>query len=159
MKAVVIFGLQMRHINNRHTMWKKSQTYLIGIATLLGIAMFFCRFATIIGPMGEELGIMYYEKIPYTVMLIMLLAAGICAIFCNRFPLLQARVCMIAALMFIGFQIWLGVDFFRFHNEMVFSPTMIFPLAAAILDMMAARKALVDGMMMQAVKSMKKKKR
>ena len=140
-------------------MWKKSQTYLIGIATLLGIVMFFCRFATIIAPGGAELKIMYYEKLPYAVMLIMLLTAGICAVFCHKFPLLQARVCMIAALMLIGFQIWLGVDFFRYHTEIIFSPTMLFPLVAAILDIMAARKALVDGMMLQAVKSIRKKKR
>ena len=140
-------------------MWKKSQTYLIGIATFLGIVMFFCRFATIIGPGGEELKIMYYEKLPYAVMLIMLLTAGICAVFCHKFPLLQARVCMIAALMLIGFQIWLGVDFFKYHNDMVFSPTMTFPLVAAVLDIMAVRKALIDGMMLQTVKSMKKKRR
>ena len=66
---------------------------------------------------------------------------------------------MITALMQIGFQIWLGVDFFRFHNEMVFSVTMIFPLVAAILNIMAARKALVDGMTLTAVKSLKKSKR
>ena len=54
---------------------------MIGIATLMTIAMFFCRFATIIGPGGEELKIMYYEKLPFAVMLIMLLTAGICAVF------------------------------------------------------------------------------
>ena len=140
-------------------MWKKSQTYLIGIATLLGIVMFFCRFATIIGPGGEELKIMYYEKLPYAVMLIMLLTAGICAVFCHKSPLLQARVCMIAALMLFGFQLWLGVDFFKYHKEMIFSPTMLFPLVSAILDTMAARKALVDGLMLQTVKSMKKQRR
>ena len=140
-------------------MWKKSQTYLIGVATFLGIAMFFCRLATIIGPGGEDLDIMYYERLPYAVMLIMLLTAGICAVFCHKFPLLQARVCMITALMFIGFQIWLGVDFFKYHNDMVFSPTMTFPLVAAVLDIMAVRKALIDGMMLQTVKSMKKKRR
>lgn len=139
-------------------MRKKSQTYFIGVATLLGIAMFFCPFSTIIGAGGEELKIMYYEKLPYAVMLIMLLTAGICAVFCHKFPLLQARVCMITALMFIGFQIWLGVDFFRYHKDMIFSPTMLFPLVAAFLDIMAARKALVDGMTMQAVKSLKKKR-
>ena len=126
---------------------------------MLCVSMFFCRLATIIGPEGEELGIMYYEKLPFAVMLIMLLAAGVSAVFCHKFPLLQARVCMITALMQIGFQIWLGVDFFRFHNEMVFSVTMIFPLVAAILNIMAARKALVDGMTLTAVKSLKKSKR
>lgn len=140
-------------------MWKKVQTYLIGAATLLTISMFFCRLATIIGPGGEELRIMYYEKLPYIVMLIMLMTAGICSVFCHKFPMLQARVCMISALLLLGFQMWLGIDFFRYHNDMVFSPTLIFPLVCCILNMMAARKALVDGMTLQAVKAVRKTRR
>lgn len=140
-------------------MWKKPQTYLIGIATLMTIAMFFCRFAVIITPGGGELEIMYYEKLPYVVMLIMLMTAGISAFFCHSQPLLQARVCIISVLMLVGFQIWLGVDYFRFRNDMVFSPTMLFPFVAAILETFAARKALVDGMTLQAVQSIRKKGR
>ena len=112
--------------------------------------------ATIIAPEGEELEIMYYEKLPYLVMLIMLLTAGICSLFSFKSWALQARVCMLSALMLIGFQIWLGVDFFRFRNDMVFSFTMIFPLVSAILNTMAARSALVDAMTLQAVKTTKK---
>ena len=140
-------------------MWKKAQTYFIGIATLLTIVMFFSRLATIIGPGGEELDIMYFEKLPYIVMLIMLLTAGICAVFCHKFPLLQARVCVLSALMLLGFQLWLGVDFIRFHNDMVFSVTLIFPIVGAILNIMAARKALIDGMTLQAVKSLRKSRK
>ena len=54
-------------------MWKKTQTFYIIVSTLLTTAMFFCSFATIIGPDGYELKIMYYEKLPYLTMLIMLL--------------------------------------------------------------------------------------
>ena len=140
-------------------MWKKAQTYFIGIATLLTVIMFFSKLATIIGPGGEELDIMYFEKLPYIVMLIMLLTAGICAVFCHKFPLLQARVCVLSALMLVGFQLWLGVDFIRFHNDMVFSITLIFPIVGAILNIMAARKALIDGMTLQAVKSLKKSRK
>ena len=140
-------------------MWKKAQTYFIGIATLLTTIMFFSRLATIIGPGGEELDIMYFEKLPYIVMLIILLTAGICAVFCHKFPLLQARVCVLSALMLLGFQLWLGVDFIRFHNDMVFSITLIFPIVGAILNIMAARKALIDGMTLQAVKSLKKSRK
>lgn len=140
-------------------MWKKAQTYFIGIATLLTVIMFFSKLATIIGPGGEELDIMYFEKLPYIVMLIMLLTAGICAVFCHKFPLLQARVCVLSALMLLGFQLWLGVDFIRFHNDMVFSVTLIFPIVGAILNIMAARKALIDGMTLQAVKSLKKSRK
>lgn len=140
-------------------MWKKAHTYLIAIATILSISMFFCRFATIIGPEGENLKIMYYEKIPYVVMLIMLMTGGICAFFSNKQPFLQARICILTALMLIGFQIWLGIDFVRYHNDMVFSLTMMFPLVSAILEIIAARSALVDGFTLQAVKSMKKPRR
>ena len=137
-------------------MWQGIQTLYIGIATALTAVMFFSRMATIIAPAGEELDIMYYEKIPDLIMLIMLLTAGICAAFCFKNWFLQARVCMLTALMLIGFQIWLGVDFFRFRNDMIFSFTMIFPLVSAILNIMAARNAIVDAMTLQAVKTTKK---
>lgn len=140
-------------------MWKKIQTLYIIAATVLTTSMFFCRFATILGPEGTELPIMYYEKLPYAVMLIMLLTAGICALFSHKFPILQARVAMLTALMLIGFQIWLGVDFFKYRSEMVFSVTMIFPLAAAILDTLAAYSAMVDAMTLQTVRKMSKKGR
>ena len=147
------------HYSNRHTMWKKIQTLYIISSILLTAAMFFCSFATIIGPDGYELKIMYYEKLPYLTMLIMLLTAGICSLFTFRQGFLQARVCTLTALMLIGFQIWLGIDFIRFRHDMVFSVTMLFTLAAAILDALAARSALVDAMAIQAAGKILKKNR
>lgn len=140
-------------------MWQRIQTLYIGIATALTIAMFFSRMATILGPEGTELDIRYYEKIPYLVMLIMLLTAGICAIFSYKSRLLQARVCILSALMFLGFQIWLGIDFLRYRHDMVFSITLLFPLVSAALNIIAARSNLVDEMTLQAVKSAKKARR
>lgn len=137
-------------------MWQRIQTLYIGIATALTAALFFSRMATIIGPRGDEVHIMYYEKLPYLVMLIMLLTAGICSIFSFKNWALQARVCMLTALMLIGFQIWLGIDFLRYHKEIVFSFTMVFPIVSSILNIMAARSALVDAMTMQAVKTTRK---
>jgi len=147
------------HYSNRHTMWKKIQTLYIISSILLTAAMFFCSFATIIGPDGSELKIMYYEKLPYLTMLIMLLTAGICSLCTFRQGFLQARVCTLTALMLIGFQIWLGIDFLRFRHDMVFSVTMVFPSAAAILDALAARSALVDAMTIQAAGKILKKNR
>ena len=137
-------------------MWQRIQTLYIGIATVLTASMFFCRMATIIGPEGDNIDIRYYEKIPYLIMLIMLLTAGVCAVFTYKSRLLQARVCILTALMLIGFQIWLGIDFIRYHNDMVFSITILFPIVSAILNMIAARGNLVDEMTLQAVRSAKK---
>ena len=131
-------------------MWRRIHVIYTILATLLIVSMFFCRFAKILGPGGAELEVMYYEKLPYLVMLIMLLAGGICSIFSYKNGFLQARVCMLTALMLIGFQIWLGIDFLRFRNDMVFSITMIFPVTAAILQMLATRSALFGAFTMQA---------
>jgi hypothetical protein len=61
--------------------------------------------------------------------------------------------------MLLGFQIWLGIDFLRFRHDMVFSITLLFPLVAAALNIIAARSNLVDEMTLQAVKSAKKARR
>jgi hypothetical protein len=140
-------------------MWQRIQTLYLGIATALIFSMFFCIFATIIGPEGEELTIGYHEKIPYLAMLIMLFTAHVAATASFKVFFLQARVSMIAALMAIGFQIWIAVDFIRFHDEMTFSFTALFPLTAAILDFMAAKRSLVDEMTISAVRSVKSSRR
>ena len=140
-------------------MWKKIQTIYLGISTALILSMFFLNFATIIGPAGEELTIAYREKLPYLAMLIMLFTAHVAATASFKVPFLQARVAMIAALMSFGFQIWLAVDILRYMNEMTFHITALFPLAAAVLNFMAAKRALVDEMTIKAFKSMRSKRR
>ena len=85
----------------------------------------------------------------------MLITAHIAATASFKVPFLQARVAMIAALMSLGFQIWLGVDILRYMNEMTFHLTALFPLAAAALNFMAAKRALVEEMTIKAVKSMR----
>ena len=89
----------------------------------------------------------------------MLITAHIAATASFKVPFLQARVAMIAALMSFGFQIWLAVDILRYMNEMTFSLTALFPLAAAILNFMAAKRALVDEMTIKAFKSLRSKRR
>ena len=140
-------------------MWKNLQTLYLGISTALIASLFFCNFATIVATGGEELAIAYREKLPYLAMLIMLFTAHVAATASFKVPFLQARVAMIAALMSIGFQVWLAVDIFRFLNEMTFHITALFPLAAAVLNIMAAKRALVDEMTITAAKSMRSARR
>ena len=140
-------------------MWKNLQTLYLGISTALIASLFFCNFATIVASGGEELAIAYREKLPYLTMLIMLFTAHVAATASFKVPFLQARVAMIAALMSLGFQIWLAVDIFRFLNEMTFHITALFPLAAAVLNFMAAKRALVEEMTITAAKSIRSARR
>ena len=137
-------------------MWQRIQTLYFGIATAMIFSMFFCTFATIIGPDGAEVTIRYSEKLPYLTLLIMLITAHIAATASFKAFFLQARVGVIAGLLALGFQIWLGIDILINRHEMSFSFTALFPLAAAFLDFIAARKSIVDEMTVQAVKSARK---
>lgn len=140
-------------------MWQRIQTLYLGISTALAFSMFFCTFATIVGPEGTEVTIAYREKMPYLVLLIMLITSHIAAVSSFKAFFLQARVSIIAGLLALGFQIWIGIDILRNLNDMSFSVTALFPLAAGILDFMAAKRSLVDEMTVQAVKSTRRIRR
>jgi hypothetical protein len=118
--------------------------------------MFFCIFATIIGPDGAEITIAYREKMPYLVLLIMLITAHIAATASYKTFFLQARVSIIAGLLAFGFQTWIGIDILRNMDDMSFSITALFPLAAGALDFMAAKRSMVDEMTVTAVQSARK---
>ncbi len=140
-------------------MWQRIQTLYLGIATALVFSMFFCIFATIVGPDGSEVTIRYSEKWPYLSLMIMMIIAQVAATASFKVFFLQARVAVIAGLLAVGFQIWLGIDIFMNRHDMSFSITALFPLAVAALDIMAAKRSLVDEMTVTAVKSAKKVRR
>lgn len=137
-------------------MWQRIQTLYLGVATALIFSMFFCIFATIIGPDGTEITIAYREKLPYLVLMVMMITAHIAAAASFKTFFLQARVSIIAGLLAFGFQIWLGIDMLRNLNDMTFSLTALFPLVAGALDFMAAKRSMVDEMTVAAVKSARK---
>ena len=144
---------------NEYTMWQRIQTLYLGIATALIFSMFFCIFATIIGPDGAEITIRYTEKMPYLVLMIMLITAHVAACASFKTFFLQARVSVIAGLLALGFQMCLGLDILMNRHEMTFSFTALFPLVAAFFDFISAKKSMVDEMTVQAVKSARKTRR
>lgn len=140
-------------------MWQRIQTLYLAIATGLVAALFFSNIAAIIGPGGEEIRIRYYEKSSFLVLMIMMLTAHVCSIFSYKSWALQARVCMLAALLAFGFQIWLGIDFIRFRHDMVFNITGVFPIVCVILDVLAARAAMIDQLTLTAIGSTRKSRK
>ena len=140
-------------------MWKRIHTLYLAISTALVVSLFFCRFATDLNSTGDDAVIRYYEKTSYLLMLIMLLTAHVFAICTYKTPMLQARVSVISALALAGFQIWLGIDFLIYRNELAFSVTMLFPLLAAFLDFLAGHSAMVDEFTIRAVKRRKNQKK
>ncbi len=137
-------------------MWQRIQTLYLGTATALVFSMFFCTFATIVGPDGAEITIGYSEKRPFLMLIIMMFIAHVAATASFKAFFLQARVATIAALLSIGFQIWLGIAILTNRHDMSFSITAVFPIAAAVLFLMAAKRSMVEEMTITAVRSAKK---
>ena len=140
-------------------MWQRIQTLYLAIATALLASMFFCKFATIVGPQGNDLEIMYWEKIPYVTLLAISTIGNIFSLFAFKIRMPQLRVATGAAILLLAFQCWIVVDLARNWNEMSFSVTALFPLIAAILDIMAARSILLDEAMVQSSARLRASKR
>ena len=131
-------------------MWQRIQTLYLALATALLSSMYCCKFATIVGPEGSELNIMYWEKIPYLVLLTLCAAGNLFSLFAFKIRMPQMRVATASAILLLAFQCWIVVDFASLWNEMTFSVTALFPLVAAILDILAARSILLDEAMVQS---------
>ena len=91
--------------------------------------------------------------------MIMLTTAHIAATASYKAFFLQARVSVIAGLLAMGIQIWLIMDCIRFWNDMTFSISVLFPLVAAFLDFVSAKKSMVDEMTVQAVRGIRKNRK
>ena len=70
-------------------MWQRIQTLYLAIATALLASMFFCKFATIVGPQGNDLEIMYWEKIPYVTLLAISTIGNIFSLFAFKIRMPQ----------------------------------------------------------------------
>ena len=152
-------GRQDRNDKNHKIMWQRIQSLYLAVATALLTSMFFCKFATILGPDGVEISIKYFEKVPYLVLLAVALAGNVFSLFAFKIRIPQMRVATVAALILLAFQIWIIVDVVRGWNEMVFSVTALFPLVAMVLDILAARNIMLDEAMVQSASRLRASKR
>lgn len=138
-------------------MWQRIQTLYLAIATALLGSLFFVRFATFFGE-GES-AILYREYTPYLLFTIMTFLANLVSLGLFKVRMIQMRLCVIAAIVLAAFQIWLGVDYFTHRDGMVYSFTAVFPVIAAILDILAARNIFLDEAMVQAASRIRSSKR
>lgn len=114
--------------------------------------MFFCNKA------GDISFVSYW---PYLVLLVVITLLNILALTTYKFRVFQVRTAVLAALVTLGLQAWLVVDFVLSGNDPLFHVAAIFPLVAVILDVLAARGIWADELMVRSsdrLRSAKRKK-
>lgn len=131
-------------------MWQRIQTLYLILATGLVAALFFCTKA------GD---ITYTEYWPYAILLIVIAFLQVMATTTWKHRIFQMRTASLAAIILIGLQAWLVVDFITMHNDPVFHVTAVFPVVAAILDFLAARSILADEMLVRSADRLRAAKR
>ena len=131
-------------------MWQRIQTLYLLLATGLVVALLFCPKA------GD---VTYTEYWPYAVLLILTAFLQVMATTTWKHRIFQMRTASLSAIILIGLQVWLVVDFIKTHNTPVFHITAVFPVVAAILDFLAARSILADEMLVRSADRLRAAKR
>ena len=131
-------------------MWQRIQTLYLLLATGLVAALFFCPKA------GD---ISYTEYWPYAILLIIIAFLQVMALTTWKHRVFQMRTASLAAIILLGLQIWLVVDFIRSHNTPIFHITAVFPVVATILDFLAARSILADELLVRSADRLRAAKR
>ena len=141
-------------------MWQRLQTLYLCIATGLVVALFFSVKAFTLGPGGihaEELT--YTKYTPYLILLILITILQLLAVFTFNVRVFQMRTAVLSAILMVALQAWIGVDYFNAGKEWIFKFTAVFPLAAAILNFIAARYILRDQLLVESISHLRSRKK
>lgn len=131
-------------------MWQRFQTLLLAISTTLVGILFFCPFFKIVGENGAVEVVRFTDKMVYLLLGLSAFSAHAISLLTFKFRMLQMRVSIIAALIMVGYQVLVVIDFLHFRADAVFVFTSVFPLVCVILDVMAARNIMLDEAMVQS---------
>ena len=131
-------------------MWQRVQTLYLFLATALIAALFFCHKA------GD---VFYTDYWPYLILLIVVAFLNVTALTTYKHRIFQMRTAVLAAIILVGLQGWLVVDFLKTHNDPVFHVTAVFPIVATILDFLAARGILADELLVRSADRLRAAKR
>ena len=131
-------------------MWQRVQTLYLAIATALVAALFFCNKA------GDISFVSYW---PYLALIVISCLLHVLALTTWKFRVFQVRTAVLAALITLALQAWLVVDFIVTGNDPLFHIPALFPLAAVILDVLAARSIWADELMVRSASRLRSSRR
>ena len=117
---------------------KHLHTIMLTLAAALTISLYFCNLY--ISDSGENVG--YIKDLLCLIMLLVTTIADIVIFALSKFGFVQARVCIFNAIFLLGFQLILIWYYFAIP-AVTFSPTVIFPGIACLLNALAGRRVMV----------------
>ncbi|MCQ2173719.1 MAG: DUF4293 domain-containing protein [Bacteroidales bacterium] len=114
-------------------MWQRIQTLYMLVALIL-IAVAAC----------------FAKEIPYIVLLVLGGLCNLLPVFMFRHRMLQLRLVIFGAVVLLGLQVWMAVDYFTAEETVQFNYSMVVPVIAAILDFLAVRGIMSDELLVRS---------
>lgn len=135
-------------------MWKKPHNWLIAAAGLLIIVLLGLDVCHAVNPeTGMHYTIRFADRLIYIIFIVLSFIISDVTLLSAKQPFYQVFLAIINAIVLLGFQIWILVDFFttklqtglRMSSVYTLSVGAVFPLIAIILLIVAVRYAADEG--------------
>lgn len=135
-------------------MWKKPHNWLIAAAALLVIVLLGLNVCTAVNPeTGMHYAVAFRDRLIYILFIVLSFIISDVTLLSAKKPFYQVFLAIVNAIVLLGFQIWILVEFFttklpsglRMSSVYSLSIGAVFPLVAIILLVLAVKRAADEG--------------
>ncbi|MCF0172476.1 MAG: DUF4293 family protein [Bacteroidales bacterium] len=119
--------------------WPRIQNVLLAICSALLLSMLWSDFCHAPLADGSRYSIKFTDSPQFLIFTFTTMVLGIVTIAYRKARILQIRLCIIEALLLIGYQGWIIVEFFKLKKAYSFSIATIFPMVCIILLLIAIK--------------------
>lgn len=140
-------------------MWQRIQTLYFAVAAALVIALLWSAKAVVYSAGLDPEYIKYTSYLPYLILIIVASILEVLALTTYRFRIFQMRTAILVSLVLLALQGWIAVDYLQAPASQVFRYTAVFPLVAVIFNLLAARAAYADEILIQSASRLRAAKR
>lgn len=135
-------------------MWKKPHNWLIAAAALLVIVLLGLNVCTAVNPeTGMHYAVTFKDRLIYILFIVLSFIISDVTLLSAKKPFYQVFLAIVNAIVLLGFQIWILVEFFttklpsglKMSSVYSLSIGAVFPLVAIILLVLAVKRAADEG--------------
>lgn len=147
-------------------MWKKIHNWLIAAAGILIIVMLGLNLCHAVNPeTGVHYAIRFSDRLIYIIFIVLSFIISDVTLLSAKQPFYQVFLAIVNAIVLLGFQIWIFVEFFttklqsglKLSSVYTLSIGAVFPLVAIILLVLAVKYAADEGTAQRIARSFAKK--
>lgn len=128
-------------------MWKRIQTLLLSIVSLLLLQMFWMDMGHTTDPQTlTRYTICFYERSQFLLMTLVTFMLSVTTIFYYNKRLMQIRLCLLNSIILFAYQIWILVEFFlvkhlgtTLASQFTLSIASVFPAICIVLLLLSIR--------------------